>query len=122
MLLPVYYVDIIHGGLVTMYRGGCFEVPLVSFSKCSGRFSNVLLITVNHVTSRPVYYITFVLCGVFVLGTNKYVLDGSVVCEVKLMQYLPHIPLMLSQIPFTYGVIMYPLYVLLFLVSLGLFC
>ena len=50
-----------------MYEGKFLEAILVSFPKYSTRFSNVLLIAVNPVTSIPVYDTTVVLYGVPVL-------------------------------------------------------
>ena len=55
---------------------------LLSFSKCSNRFSNLHFIAVNPVTYLPVCNITFVLHWVLFLWGHKYFLDGTFASEV----------------------------------------
>ena len=61
----IYSSLVATGVIVVMYKRGCFKVFLVSFLKCSSRFSNVLFIAVNPGTSIPAYNTTF--CTVWVL-------------------------------------------------------
>ena len=103
--------------LVVMY-GGEF---LVFFPKCSSRFSDVLFITANPVTSVLVYNNIFVLYGVLVLGRYKYVLDGSLGSEVSVDAILSTYPSDAFAKNFCYGITVSLVCVFFFLVLLGFF-
>ena len=98
----------------------------VSFLKCSSGFFEVFFIVVNPVASIAVYYTTFALCGVFGLCWYKYVLDFSVASEVCVDSIHTADVFDAFTGACTYGMTMYPMYVLLlrllfFLALLGLF-
>ena len=93
MSLPANYAEIIcdgsvaSGGMVAMYRRRYCKVFFLSFPKCSSRFSNVLLIAVNPVTSIPLLHYM----GSLFFGDKGYILHCSVAFEVCVEAILNHI-------------------------------
>ena len=77
MTLPPYYLEVLMGGGMTcitammMYGGRLLQVLSESFTKGSGGFSYVFIITGEVTTLEPVYGPTFVVHGVFVLGGDQ---------------------------------------------------
>ena len=84
---------------VMMYRGGFLKVLFESFSKGPRGFPYVFNISGKVTGLEPVYGLTFVDHGVFVLGETSMFLIGATTFEVGLYAILPQIFLMLLQRP-----------------------
>ena len=87
---PPHYTEIVHTCVmacdVRMFinrrRGS--KVFFKSFSKSSNRFTNILLITVYHVTLIPRYHSTFLINCVFILGDHQGFFDDIASFEMYL--------------------------------------
>ena len=118
MPFPAHYTKVIHSG-GKWWCGGyvlvrmLLSIPL-SFFKCSSGFYNVFHIAFSPIAFVPVGYTTLDCMGSLFFGDTNMFLIVMLPLKCVLMPYLPHMPLMLLQSPCTYGMTMYPLYVLLF--------
>ena len=93
-LLP-YYLEVILTHRMAcvvatmMYREWFLQMLFESFSKGPGGFAYVFIITGKFTKLEPVYGPTFVVHGVFVLGWDQQVFDGTVTFEVGLYTIPP---------------------------------
>ena len=90
MPLPPYYLEVMLSGrmayvvAVIMYRGGFLKVLFESFSKGPRGFPYVFIIAGKVTTLELVYGPNFVDHGVFVLGGDQQIFDGTITFEVGL--------------------------------------
>ena len=93
---------------VLMYRGGLLEMLYVAFTQGPGGFPYILFSTVNGSTLVTVYDPALLFFGSWFLGLTNTCLRVVLPLKCIWIPYLAHIFLMLSPMPWTYGMSMCP--------------